>query len=102
MSEEAMTEHESNLLDLYAGLAMMGMLAHGGNPKHMVQLAHQSFDMADTMLLVREEILEDKRQYEAEERTVSDVAVPDSEGREDSDAQGIAALKKTKARSKSA
>lgn len=98
-----MGEHERNLYDLYAGMAMMGMLAHKGNDLNELHtLTHQAFGIADMMLLAREEILEDKRQDEIERRRhVPDVAVPDMEGREDSSAQGIAALKKPRTRTKS-
>lgn len=102
-----MTEHESNLLDLYAGMAMMGLIARESTgafnfetyPNDPWRVALWSHDVAEQMLRVRKERA-DARQ--AKEGTVSDMAVSDMEGREDSDTQGIAALKKTKARPKSA
>ena len=90
-----MTEHESNLLDLYAGLAAVGLAMRG----QLVDVGETAWWVADELMRVRKERA-DARQ--AKEGTVSDMAVSDMEGREDSDTQGIAALKKTKARSKSA
>jgi hypothetical protein len=90
-----MTEHESNLLDLYAGMAMMGWIMNGDYREETIP--YMAHDIAQHMLQVRKERASARQ---AEERTVPDMAVSDMEGREDSDTQGIAALKKTKARPK--
>jgi hypothetical protein len=95
-----MDEHERNLHDLYAGLAMMGLVTRYGDVEP-VELAHKSFDIADTMLKVRKEIASATEETEEGTGAVSDVAVSDMEGREDRGAQGIAALKKTRTRSRS-
>ena len=87
-----MTEHESNLLDLYAGLAMMGLIIEGKCKGR--DLIDEAWVTAWAMI---EERVDDR---EIKEKPVPDVAVPDVERREDSDTQGIAALKKTKARPK--
>lgn len=89
-----MTEHESNLLDLYAGMAMMGLIINGDYT--ITTIPHMAHDVAEHLLEVRKERANARQAEEA----VSDMAVSDSEGREDSDAKGIAALKKTKARPK--
>ena len=57
-----MTEHESNLHDLYAGLAMMGLMVKYGDIEP-VELAHKSFDIADTMLSVREDVLKRSEEH---------------------------------------
>jgi len=88
-----MTEHESNLLDLYAGMAMLGMVTKG----HYHDIAKPAWEIAEEMLKRRKERANEKQN---EEGAIPDMAVPDMEGREDSDTQGIAALKKTKTRSK--
>lgn len=87
-----MTEHESNLLDLYAGMAMMGLIIEGKCKGQ--DLIDEAWVTAWAMI---EERVDDR---EIKKRTVPDMAVSDMEGREDSDTQGIAALKKTKARPK--
>lgn len=102
-----MNEHESNLLDLYAGLAMMGLIARESTGAFNFEVCHDdpwrvaewSHDVAEQMLRVRKERA--RAREEAEGASVPDVAVPDSEGRQDSDAEGIAALKKTRTRTKS-
>lgn len=88
-----MTEHESNLLDLYAGLAAVGLTMSG----QLVDVGKTAWRVADELVRVRKERA-DARQ--AKEGAVPDMAVSGMEGREDSDTQGIAALKKTKARPK--
>jgi len=102
-----MTEHESNLLDLYAGLAMMGLIARESTgafnfeqcPNDPWRVAEWSHAVAEQMLRVRKERAHARE--EAQGNAVSDMAVPDMEGRQDSDTEGIAALKKTRTRSKS-
>lgn len=91
-----MTEHESNLLDLYAGLAMMGWIINGDYGTNTIP--HMAHDVAEQMLRVRKERA--RAREEAQGNAVSDMAVPDMEGRQDSDTEGIAALKKTRTRSK--
>ena len=88
-----MNEHESNLYDLYAGMAMMGMLSAG---KYVGEgVAKEAYDMADLMLDIRQERAREK------ETRATDVAVSQAEGREDgAAAEGIAALKKAKARAR--
>lgn len=88
-----MNEHESNLYDLYAGLAMMGMLSAGKYVGEVV--AKEAYDMADLMLDIRQERAREK------EIRATDVAVPKVEEREDgAAAEGIAALKKSKTRAR--
>lgn len=87
-----MTEHESNLYDLYAGLAMVGWVINGDYSEKVIP--HMAFDIADQMLRVRKERIDAIEKTQAT-RNVSDMAVPEMEEREDSDTQGIAALKKT-------
>jgi hypothetical protein len=98
-----MNEHESNLYDLYAGLAMMGLIArestgafnfetHDKDPWRVAQWSH---DVAEQMLRVRQE-----RRNAKDKEADTDLAFSDSEGREDSHAEGgIKTLKKTKTRS---
>ncbi len=98
-----MNEHESNLYDLYAGMAMMGLIArestgafnfetHSKDPWRVALWAH---DVAEQMLRVRTERAREK------ETRATDVAVSQVEGREDgAAAEGIAALKKAKARAR--
>lgn len=87
-----MTEHESNLLDLYAGMAMMGLIIEG---------KCKGQDLIDEAWVTAWAMIEERADArQTKERTVPDMAVSDMEGREDSDTQGIAALKKTKARPK--
>lgn len=82
-----MTEHERNLYDLYAGLAMVGWVINGSYSD--AGIAKKSHELAEQMLRTRKE---------RHEQTEADMAVPDFEGRQDSDANaGIKALKKTKA-----
>lgn len=50
-----MTEHERNLFDLYAGLAMLGILVRHSNVEDS-RVAAASFDMASAMLRMRKEI----------------------------------------------
>ena len=89
-----MTEHESNLLDLYAGMAMMGLIIEG---------KCRGQNLIDEAWVTAWAMIEERAHArETEEGTRPDMAVSDMEGREDSDTKGIAALKKTKARSKSA
>jgi hypothetical protein len=83
-----MNEHESNLLDLYAGFAMLGLIMNGNHSTSTVP--HMAHDVAEQMLRVRKERADERE----EANPISDVAVSDVEGREDSAAQGIAALKK--------
>lgn len=83
-----MSEHEQNLYDLYAGLAMVGWVMNGDYTSE-VAIANRAHDLAEQMLRIR------KARHE---QTETDMAVPDFEGRQDSDANaGIKALKKTKA-----
>jgi len=97
-----MTEHESNLYDLYAGLAMQGLIARESTGAFNFETCHNdpwrvalwAYDVADQMLRVRKERVDAVEKTQAT-RNVSDMAVPEMEGREDSDTQGIAALKKT-------
>ena len=84
-----MNEHESNLYDLYAGFAMMGLIMNGDYG--LKDIPTRSFVLAEDMLRIRKE----REDAKAEANPISDVAVPDVEEREDSAAQGIAALKKT-------
>lgn len=51
-----MTEHEQNLHDLYAGMAMIGMLAMNRSVSYA--LAKEAYDMAELMLEVRGERLD--------------------------------------------
>ena len=82
-----MTEHEQNLYDLYAGLAMIGWVLNGNFSD--AGIANRAHNLAEHMMQVR------KARHE---QTQTDMAVPDVEGRQDSDADaGIKALKKTKA-----
>lgn len=69
------------------GLTMRGQL---------VDVGKTAWWVADELMKARKERA-DARQAKED---VSDMAVSDMEGREDSDTQGIAALKKTKARAK--
>ena len=58
-----MTEHESNLHDLYAGLAMVGLIARESTGAFNFETCHDdpwrvaewSFDVADQMLRARKE-----------------------------------------------
>lgn len=93
-----MNEHESNLFDFYAGLAMLGWMINGDYSEKAIP--HMAFDTAKEMIRLRKEKAHEQA-AETEGELVPDVAVSDMEGREDSAAQGIAALKKTKARSRS-
>lgn len=86
-----MTEHESNLYDLYAGLAMVGWMINGDYSEKVIP--HMAFDMAEEMIRLRKERADGKTKTQAT-RSVPDMAVPEMEKREDSDTQGIAALKK--------
>jgi len=83
-----MNEHESNLFDLYAGLAMSGFLASGHN--NMFKVSYLAFDMAEQMMIERKERLN------AKEAGIP-VALSEMEKRKDGDAE---APKKTKARTK--
>lgn len=81
-----MTEHEQNLYDLYAGLAMVGWVMNGDFSE--AAIAYKSHALAEHMMQVRK-----ARHGQAQ----TDMAVPDPEGRQDSDADaGIKALKKAK------
>lgn len=92
-----MNEHESNLFDFYAGLAMTGLIMNGDYG--LKDIPARSFVLAEDMLRVRKERVDEKTKTDT--APVPDMAVSDMEGREDSDAQGIAALKKApRARSK--
>jgi len=92
-----LNEHESNLFDFYAGLAMMGWMINGDYSEKVIP--HMAFDIAEEMIRLRKERVDGKTKTDT--APVPDMAVSDMEGREDSAAQGIAALKKTKARSRS-
>ena len=46
---------DENLIDFYAGLAMMGLLASGRDPAYSGWIVEASFDMADAMLEKRTE-----------------------------------------------
>ena len=82
-----MSEHEQNLYDLYAGLAMVGWVMNGDFSEDAIP--YKAHELATQMMRIR------KARHE---QTETDMAVPDSEGRQDSDANaGIKALKKTKA-----
>ena len=48
-----MTEHESNLHDLYAGLAMVGLIINGH--VHIKHIPIMAQELADNMLNVRKE-----------------------------------------------
>ena len=104
-----MDEHERNLHDLYAGLAMQGLIIRHDMgafnfercPNDPWRVAEWAHDVAEQMLRVRKERVREREETEEGTGAVSDVAVPDMEGREDSGAQGIAALKKTRTRSRS-
>lgn len=88
-----MTEHESNLYDLYAGMAMMGMLSSGHPTTYSGDIARTAHEMARAMI-------EERAHAKTEATPEPHMAVPNVEGREDSDPEGIAALKKTRARHK--
>ena len=92
-----MNEHESNLYDLYAGLAMVGWIINGDYSVHTIP--HMAHDVAEQMMKVRKERVREREESEGD--PISDMAVSDMEGREDSDTKGIAALKKTRTRPKS-
>lgn len=83
-----MTEHERNLYDLYAGLAMVGWVMNGDYTSE-VAIANRAHDLAEQMLRIRKERHEDSE---------TDMAVSDFEGRQDSNAEaGLKAIKKAKA-----
>lgn len=88
-----MTEHEQNLHDLYAGLAMMGMISSGHPTAYTEEIARTAHEMAAAMI-------KERANAKDQATATSDVAVPDVEGREDSDTKGIAAFKKTRTRHK--
>lgn len=80
-----MDQHKSNLMDLYAGLAMLGLLVKGMHGENLID---------EAWLIAREMIEERDNGRETEEGTVSDMAVSDLGGRQDSDTKRIAAFKK--------
>lgn len=87
-----MTEHESNLHDLYAGLAMLGLLVKG---EHTVYaLTSMAYNIADNMLAARKESLNEDQQPEG---IVSVMAFSEVEERKNAYAK---AAKKAKARTK--
>lgn len=88
-----MNEHESNLYDLYAGMAMMGILSAGHPTTYSGEIARTAHEMARAMI-------EERANAKDQATPAPDVAVPDVEGREDSDTKGITALKKARARHK--
>ena len=55
-----MTEHESNLLDLYAGLAMMGWIMNGDYSEETIP--YMAHDIAQHMLQVRKDRADAKTQ----------------------------------------
>lgn len=45
-----MTDHESNLIDLYAGFAMMAMVMRKDKDKDMESIAFHAFEQAEAMI----------------------------------------------------
>lgn len=90
-----MNDHERNLFDLYAGLAMVGWIINGDYSERAIP--QMAFDTAKEMMKLRTERVSEHDQ-ETPATPGGPVAVPDVEGRPDSAPEGIAALKKPKAR----
>lgn len=89
-----MDEHERNLFDFYAGLAMLGWMMNGDYSEKVIP--HMALDTAKEMIRLRKERVNENQ--EDTDTPGGAVAVSDMEGRPDSAPEGIAALKKRKAR----
>lgn len=57
-----MNESDQHLKDLFAGMAMLGMLSAGKDPAYTTDLVTSAYEVADAMMDKRQERIEEAKE----------------------------------------